>query len=108
MLRYPLEGHTGDVNTVAMTAESVNASSPGGSDGTVRVWTWTVGRLERTVEAHAVSVSRWRLRPTANTSCPGEPTETSTRDEMDAEDGTVRVWNLASGDLEQPSRTGTR
>jgi WD40 repeat protein len=85
-LEHTLEGRTGGVNAVAVTADGQRIVSSGGGDGTVRVWDLASGRLERTLEGHTLGVMA--VAVTAD----GQRIVSS-----GGGDGTVRVWDLASG-----------
>jgi WD40 repeat protein len=79
-----LEGHTGPVQAVAVTADSQRMVS-GGNDNTVRVWDLASGRLERTLEGHTLGVMAVAVIADGQRIVSG------------GGDGTVRVWDLASG-----------
>jgi len=81
-----LEGHTGWVSGVAITADGRRAVS-GSSDKTVRVWDLEAGRLIATLEGHAGTVSG--VAATAD----------GRRAISCADDKTVRVWDLEASKL---------
>jgi WD40 repeat protein len=90
-----LEGHTGPVQAVAVTADGQRIVS-GGRDGTVRVWDLASGRLQRILEGHTGEVNAVAV------------TGDGQRIVSGGNDNTVRVWDLASGRLEHTleGRTG--
>ena len=95
-----LAGHDGSVLTVAVSADGSRAVS-GGGDRTVRVWDLAVGKQitpvrqrlarQRLTDRFARSTSHDRGVTTVAVSVDGS------RVVSGGHDGTVRVWNLATG-----------
>ena len=87
-LERTLEGHTGEVKAVAVTADGRRALSAG-ADKTVRVWDLRTGALERTLEGHTKRVNAVAM------------TADGRRALSAGADRTVRVWDLRTGALER-------
>jgi small GTP-binding protein len=79
-----LEGHTGPVNSVALSADGSRALS-GSGDNTVRVWDMASGKMLRVLEGHTGSVYAVALSADGSRALSGSG------------DNTVRVWDVASG-----------
>ena len=82
-----LEGHDGDVNSVAWSGEGEGARlASGGGDGTVRVWDASTGAEVAKLEGHGdwVRSVAW--------SGEGE----GARLASGGDDGTVRVWDAST------------
>ncbi len=82
-----LRGHTGDVNSVALSRDGRRAIS-GGDDKTVRVWNLQNGRCERVLEGHTGQVWNVALSSDGRRAISG------------GDDKTVRVWDLQNGRCE--------
>lgn len=81
-----LEGHTGQVNSVAIDGNRIVSGS---DDGTVRLWNTTTGALEQTLdEAHDNSI-------VMSVAIGGNRIVSGGQDE------TVKVWNATTGALER-------
>jgi len=85
-----LEGHTGDVLSVAITPDGTRVVS-GSGDQTIRVWNLQSGCLERTFEGQARRVVAVAITPDGTRVISGSWFD----------DNVVRVWDLASGRLER-------
>jgi small GTP-binding protein len=81
-----LEGHTSQVNAVAISADGRRAVS-GSYDDTVRVWDLEAGKLVATLKGHTKVV--WGVALSAD----------GRRAVSGSEDNTVRVWDLEAGKL---------
>ncbi len=81
-----LEGHTDDVNAVALSADGRTVVS-GSDDGTVKVWEAETGRLRRSLEGHTKPVNAVALSADGRTVVSG------------SDDGTVKVWEAETGRL---------
>ena len=79
-----LEGHTAEVESVAVTADGRRAIS-GSNDRTVRVWDLESGQCLRTLEGHSLEVKSVAVTPDGRRCISG------------ALDHTLRVWDLESG-----------
>jgi len=81
-----LEGHTSQVNSVALSADGRRAIS-GSSDHTVRVWDVEAGKLVTTLKWHTDRVRGLALSADGRRAVSG------------SYDQTVRVWHLEAGEL---------
>ncbi len=80
-----LEGHTGDVNAVAVTPDGRHVLSAS-DDGTVKVWDLATGQLLRSLEGHTRAVLAVAVTPDG-------------RHVLSASsDRTLRLWNLETGE----------
>ena len=77
-----LEGHGGEVHSVAVTPDGSTAVS-GSDDGTLRVWDLATGEA-RTLNGHGGWVNAVAVTPDGRTAVSG------------SHDGTVRVWDLTT------------
>ena len=80
-----LEGHTGPVSAVALTANGLWALS-GSSDKTLRLWDLNSGRCLRTFESHTDEVTSVSLSADGRWALSGD------------EDMTLRLWDLSTGE----------
>jgi WD40 repeat protein len=85
-LARTLEGHTGDVSAVDISAAGVLAMSAG-DDATVRLWDLATGEVVRRLEGHTRPVLAVAMSTDANRAISGDAA------------GTVAVWELATGAL---------
>jgi len=81
-----LEGHKGDVNSVAFDPTGQTLAS-GSDDNTVKLWEPASGKLLRTLEGHTARVYSVPFDPTGQTLASGSTDET------------VKLWERSSGKL---------
>jgi WD40 repeat protein len=79
-----LLGHTGSINTIALTVNGRTAVS-GSDDFTLRVWDLETGKEIKTLKGHTGSVTSVAATPDGKTAVSG------------SDDDTLRVWNLETG-----------
>jgi WD40 repeat protein len=79
-----LRGHKGDVYHAAFDPEGTTLATSG-KDGTVRLWDFALGRLERTILASAEDVNCVEISPDGQTLATA------------SDDGAVRLWERSSG-----------
>src|SRR5436190_2218515 len=79
-----LEGHTGEVRSVAFTRDSTRLASASG-DRTVKIWDASSGKCLQTLEGHSNNV------------CSVAFTRDSTRLASASWDRTVKIWDVGSG-----------
>ncbi len=80
-----LEGHTGPVSSVALTANGLWALS-GSSDKTLRLWDLSSGKCLRTFESHTDEVTSVALGTDGRWALSG------------SSDKTLRLWDLSTGE----------
>jgi RNA polymerase sigma factor (sigma-70 family) len=83
---HPREGHAGEVNGVAVSADGRVVASGSWEDYTVRLWDRETGRQRRVLAGHTDYVRAIAPSPDGKTLFSGSG------------DGTIRQWDLASGD----------
>jgi WD40 repeat protein len=97
--RHTLTGHTDGVGSVAFSPDGATVAS-GSSDGTVRVWDTATGDRRHTLTGHTSAVQSVVYSPpppgTSPDADPGAPPEIVLA--SGNSDGTVRIWDTASGD----------
>jgi WD40 repeat protein len=99
-----LTGHSGRVTVVAASADGRRAIS-GGHDGTVRVWDLATGKQVPSARQRLADSARQRLadwrpgRGTPGRVCSLSVSADGSRAVSGASDGTVQVWDIASGAL---------
>jgi WD40 repeat protein len=99
-LKRTLQGHSRRVWSLAVTPDGTRIVS-GGGDGTLRIWDLAHGRLERTLDVDITSDMRakgeeWRAQVLTVAVTPD-----GSRIVSGGYDRLVRIWDLASGRLEQ-------
>ena len=78
-----LEGHTEDVETLAVTPDGLRAVS-GSEDKTLKVWDLVTGQVLATLEGHTDSVNTVAVTPDGLRAVSG------------SEDKTLKVWDLVT------------
>ncbi|KAH7418721.1 NACHT and WD40 domain protein [Cadophora sp. MPI-SDFR-AT-0126] len=83
-----LEGHLGEVNTVAFSPGGGLVVSGSSSDNTVRLWDAATGALQQTLKGHSSPVAAVAFSPDGRVVVSGSG-------------NTVRLWDAATGALQQ-------
>ena len=83
-----LEGHGGDVISVAITADKQTLVS-GSWDKTIKIWHLPTGKLQQTLEGHQGSVNQVVISKDDRTLVSA------------SNDQTIKIWNLPTGKLKQ-------
>lgn len=109
----PLAGHTSRIRSVVFTTDGKLLIS-GSADRTIKIWDWQTGACLKTLIGHTAPIETIAICPTFPTPCPSDksaqPHQTQAQQAQahqtdvlasSGEDGTVRLWNLATGDCFQ-------
>ncbi|MFM7407175.1 MAG: trypsin-like peptidase domain-containing protein, partial [Cuspidothrix sp.] len=81
-----LSGHSGDVTSVAISADGQTLVS-GSGDNTIKIWNLGTGQLIRTLSGHSERVRSVAISPDGKTLASG------------SDDDTIKIWNLGTGQL---------
>lgn len=84
---YTMEGHTGNVLTVAFSPDG-NLVASGSVDNTMRLWRVNQGTLLRTMQGHPFPILTLAFAPNGATLATGST------------DGLIRLWRVSDGRLE--------
>jgi WD40 repeat protein len=79
-----LTGHTGEVNTVAITPDGRSLISAG-DDKTIKIWDLQTGQAQQTLEGHTNWIYSLAISPDGRTLASG------------SKDNAAKVWDLAEG-----------
>ena len=96
-LQATLEGHTSAVNSVLFLPDGLTLAS-GSYDGTIRLWDVASGQPKATLEGHTSAVNSVLFSPDGLTLASGNG-DTPWIFSAASGDGTIRLWDAASGQL---------
>ncbi|CAI7650582.1 unnamed protein product [Penicillium pancosmium] len=97
-LRQTLKGHSDMVISLAFSPNG-SLLATGSQDHTVRLWNPITGTLQQTLKDHLFGVTSLAFSPNGRLLASGS--QTGIEEEEDEEDYTLRLWDLATGTLQQ-------
>ncbi|MBM0743887.1 hypothetical protein JOY44_20060 [Phormidium sp. CLA17] len=94
-----LTGHTSRIRSVAFTTDGMLIS--GSADRTIKTWDWQTGACLKTLTGHTAPIESIAICPTSSPTTQSAQPEKADVLASSGVDGTVRLWNLATGDCFQ-------